>query len=123
MTKTENTLENKAKFFAQYWGVDVVNYGRGAKLMSVDFVDFIDLKNELFLELTPLSQIRNEDVSYLGENHAISFDEFGCYYGRGAGHSWTSSEIDYLRSKGYALPWMDLSVEDLVDYGWVKLKD
>lgn len=30
--------------------------------------------------------------------------------------------IDYLRSKGYALPWMGLSVEDLVNAGWVKLK-
>ena len=31
--------------------------------------------------------------------------------------------FDYLRSKGYALPWMDLLVEDLVEYGWVKLKE
>ena len=31
-------------------------------------------------------------------------------------------EIDYLRSKGYALPYMDLSVEDLISYGWIKLK-
>lgn len=30
---------------------------------------------------------------------------------------------DYLRSKGYALPYLDLSVEELVSYGWVKLKD
>jgi hypothetical protein len=34
-----------------------------------------------------------------------------------------SKECDYLRSKGYALPWMDLSVEDLVEYGWIKLKE
>lgn len=31
--------------------------------------------------------------------------------------------IDYLRSKGYVLPWMGLSVEKLVEYGWVKLKE
>lgn len=30
--------------------------------------------------------------------------------------------IDYLRSKGYALPYMGLSVEQLVEYGWIKLK-
>ena len=30
---------------------------------------------------------------------------------------------DYLRTKCYALPWMDLSVEDLIEYGWVKLKE
>lgn len=30
---------------------------------------------------------------------------------------------DFLRSKGYALPWMGLSVENLVEYGWIKIKD
>lgn len=34
-----------------------------------------------------------------------------------------ASSNDYLRSKGYAVPWRDLSVEDLVSYGWVKLKE
>jgi hypothetical protein len=34
-----------------------------------------------------------------------------------------SKECDYLRSKGYALHWMDLSVKDLVEYGWIKLKE
>ena len=34
-----------------------------------------------------------------------------------------ANTVDYLRSKGYALPWMDLSVEDLVKYGWIKLKE
>lgn len=29
---------------------------------------------------------------------------------------------DYLRSKGYALPWMGYSVEEMVQAGWVKLK-
>ena len=28
---------------------------------------------------------------------------------------------DYLRSKGYAVPYMQFSVEDLVKMGWVKL--
>jgi hypothetical protein len=28
---------------------------------------------------------------------------------------------DYLRSKGYALPWMGLSVEEMVEAGWIKL--
>jgi len=30
-------------------------------------------------------------------------------------------EIDYLRSKGYALPFMEYSVEDLISFGWVRL--
>lgn len=34
-----------------------------------------------------------------------------------------TSDSDYLRSKGYVLPYMDLSVEDLIEYNWVKLKE
>jgi hypothetical protein len=29
--------------------------------------------------------------------------------------------FDYLRSKGYAVPFMEYSVEDLVSFGWVQL--
>ena len=29
--------------------------------------------------------------------------------------------VDYLRSKGYALPFMEYSVDDLVKFGWVRL--
>jgi hypothetical protein len=29
---------------------------------------------------------------------------------------------DYLRSKGYALPWRNYSVDDLVQLGWITLK-
>lgn len=31
--------------------------------------------------------------------------------------------VDYLRSKGYALPWMGYSVEDMVQAEWIKLKE
>jgi len=31
--------------------------------------------------------------------------------------------FDYLRSHGYALPFMGLSVEELINRGWVKLKE
>lgn len=29
--------------------------------------------------------------------------------------------IDWLRSEGYAVPYMNLNVQELVEYGWVKL--
>jgi len=31
--------------------------------------------------------------------------------------------VDHLRSKGYALPWMGLSVDQMVEAGWIKLKN
>lgn len=30
--------------------------------------------------------------------------------------------IDYLRSKGYALPYLGISVEEQIEFGWIKLK-
>jgi len=30
--------------------------------------------------------------------------------------------VDYLRSKGYAVPFLSMSVEVMVDYGWIKLE-
>lgn len=131
--KTENTLENKAKFFAQYWGVEVVNYGKGTKLTSVDFVDFIDLKNELFLQLTPLSQITDEDAIacaklIYGDYHieqmfnVLSKEKALFEIHKSINDTTHFMRNDFLRSKGYALPYMDLSVKDLISYGWVKLK-
>lgn len=32
-----------------------------------------------------------------------------------------SIAVDYLRSRGYALPWMGLSVDEMVEAGWIKL--
>lgn len=151
--KTENTLENKRKFFSQYWGqrnlLHVIDDGDDILLLLNNEVDN-DVKNWL-LYLTPISQITDEDViqgimitynkTYddLGEILEVKhYNTFSGITSIGLGrnfktfrsfHHWNgdrkigSMECDYLRSKGYALPWMDLSVEDLVEYGWVKLKE
>ena len=31
--------------------------------------------------------------------------------------------IDQLRNLGFAVPWMDLEVEDLIEYRWIKIKE
>lgn len=150
--KTENTLENKRKFFAQYWGqkilLHVIDVDDILLLLNDEMAN--DVKNWL-LYLIPLSQISDEDViqgimftynkTYedLGEILEVKhYNTFSSITTTRAGenfkthrsfHHWNgdrkigSMECDYLRSKGYALPWMDLSVEDLVEYGWVKLKE
>ena len=134
----ENTLENKAKYFAQYWGQDVIKnctalfdtFGLDSVLQST-----YTISNSSYLELKPLSSITDEDAmdvskikgwidilnekvnieatkrwllenDFLPENFFLKF----------------SYILDYLRSKGYALPFMGLSVEQLIEYGWLKLK-
>ena len=148
--KTQNTLENKARFFAQYFGQHVL-YFSSDFLRKIDNLTLDSVENDDFLELKPLSQISDEDViqgitylynitrEALGEILEIEhYDTFSSITTIGIGcnfktsrsiHHWRgtkkigSVEADYFRSKGYALPYMDLSVEDLVEYGWVKLKE
>lgn len=120
--KTENTLENKAKFFAQYWlqrvlripSDNIMPYTLQHPYLS-DI--FMDNDKGYYLELTPLSQITDEDAKHLRYPDSLSATTT---YKNSIGR--TTEESDYLRSKGYILPFLDLSVEDLISYGWVKLK-
>ena len=123
----ENTLENKEKFVAQYWGQKVgmvfdtdwdkhLSYGIGTNCLVYQ-VDYLELK--------PLSSISDEDaieVSKLCVNGDDKRIENIKVYARI--YALQSALInDFLRSRGYALPWMGLSVEKLIKYGWIKLKE
>ena len=176
--KTQNTLENKAKFFAQYWGQEVlitnphVNQKNPFKCEQPYIYHNTDIA---WLELTPLSQISDEDVNFVAKvchqvpnlnfeikrqddilhatsmckpgierhicinfkyatincniripddndkpvSYKVNIAEIHMNASRVVGYI---QSLDYLRSKGYALPYMDLSVEDLVEYNWIKLK-
>lgn len=46
---------------------------------------------------------------------------FGIYAIAPNNKEFTLEVWDYLRSRGYALPWMGLSVEELQNRGWIKL--
>ncbi len=135
----ENTLENKAKFFAQYWGQKVLYVG-GIGLAPIGTNGWNLKHPDFFLELTPLSDITDEDAieffdivwSKVG-THKNKSREFKIDFGKDWAESPTSERygliptglfhgVDFLRSKGYALPWMGLSVEQQIKYGWVKLK-
>ena len=171
--KTENNIRNKAKFFAQYWGQEVissVNHSNaGLKPLPVNS----GLMGSLYtysaprLLLTPLSQISDEDVKEVSrildfhDGNGLLIDrvprgsiptieiraydryndcpnkintlkfftddvEFFSIDENGGVFSYDCNRIlnvmDYLRSKGYLLPWMALTVEDIVSYGWAKIK-
>lgn len=158
---TENTLENKAKFFAQYYGQKVLCIRKlNETKLYVGFDDFTH-KEKLetdYLELKPLSQITDEDaieiaklanspsfaipkqweikidieygfltISSNKSNHSFDLDlkdghltMYDC--GNKSDMFFNHYDIcDYLRSKGYALPYMGLSIKDLISYQWIKL--
>lgn len=147
--KTENNLENKTKFFAQYWGQHLIIMG--SFLRRIDHVTLCNIENDDILQLKPLSKISDEDAiegilymynlsrEVLGEiieiehydtfSSIVSIDKRVSFKTHRSIHHWngkrnlSSKEADFLRSKAYALPYMDLSVEDLIDYSWIKLEE
>lgn len=125
----ENTLSNKAKFFVLYWGQRILfskNDPAGYSIRN-KFEHSEDLDTEDFLQLKPLSSITDEDFDFIMNDSIMNPDpsdgdpvftfEIGCL------KLSDLTTTDYLRSKGYALPWMGLSVEKLQEYGWIKITE
>ena len=129
----KNTLENKAKFFAQYWGQNILIYepDLGYRRIVNDYK--IGNADEFVALLKPLSQITDEDaievakiitetvtqsntgeeVEYFKEE-ILKDPEVLCYA--------TSDTVDYCRSKGYAAKWNRIPVSQQVKWEWVELK-
>ncbi|WP_284464864.1 hypothetical protein [Chryseobacterium sp.] len=126
----ENTLENKAKFFAQYWGQNVMMWNEADsnshQKIGVSYMTKYGVSNRR-LELKPLSSITDEDYKFIMNDKVMNPDlENGdplFTFAIGGLRMSDLTTTDFLRSKGYALPWMGLSVEKLVEYGWIKLKE
>lgn len=134
--KPELNNETKLRFYAQYYGQRVFAYGyvdwespnQNNRLTWYVLRDSPESSNDAsyydFLDLKPLSAISDEELQELRvllnetkyplskvrkvvENYKYEVD---------------SSDItDFLRSKGYALPFQGISVEEQVQAGWVKL--
>lgn len=140
----ENNLENKANFFAQYWGQNVLTRPHcGAKKWILG--EEVSIQSALskqgydyqyFLQLKPLSSITDKELLkivkfYESTAHNVKLEDdqilFDFIYGdQGASGAIEISDgycLDWLRSNGFATEWMGLSVEDLVSFGWIKLKE
>lgn len=147
----KNTVENKSKFYAQYWGQNILSHPEykeedGNSDVSHYLTKFFQVDDGYFLLLKPLSSITDEDVIKVARiisgnvrERIIGKDEYRVLVSIGEGELgvWFDGELlvsdafqnpllilecyDYLRSKGYALPYNGLSVEKQVSYGWIKL--
>ena len=135
----KNTPENKAKFFAQYWGQRIWRYNHTTGEKALLYINATTIENKKhfgfggFLELKPLSQITDEDAIEVAKLSKSFFDD-PKIWGRTVIKSFTTDcssysasvilNIEhYLRSKGYALPWMGISVEQQIEWEWVKLTE
>lgn len=145
------TPEIKARVFAPYMGVEFECISKNLKLDNkifqgiclnnkkqyalclftekMNFIDFYDI-NEWIPLLTPLEKISYNDaaeVDRIEEWNGIKTEHLsqvkimiynGIIHNRGL----KINSYQYIQSKGYALPYMDYSVEDLVELGVYKLK-
>lgn len=132
----ENTLENKSKFFALYWGQKVLYVG-GVGLVNIGSGGWSLRHPDFFLELKPLSSISDEDLiecyhlhsAFIAYDYTMDFKpvlEMATHWRTNGGIKdiiRCQYTIDFLRSRGYALPCMGLSVEQLINYGWIKLNE
>ena len=122
-TQSEQLNETavKCRFFAQYWGTKTLYVG-GVGLVEIGKGGWNLKHPDFFLQLKPLSKITNEDAisMYRGlERNYESANQFLEDY-KSIGFL-EQSEVDFLRSKGYAVPFMGYSVDELVKMGWVQL--
>jgi len=117
---TEQELEEKHghlkdKFFGLYTGQPVAYYSDWLKeFVHYDPIEVIPLlgdDEESYLQLKPLSSISEEDSDLTG------LDEFVL----STNPDLLAIEADYLRSKGYALPFMGIPVEHQIAMGWCKV--
>lgn len=140
---TENNNVEKARFFAQYWGQKIAMYKTDQAIKLTIGHPSVLMTDIDCIELIPLSNISDEDavevariihawvsnnyesayydipgfVEYLKEVFIEGFGSIGI-----SGISNYIKAYQYLQSKGYLLPWRDLSVEELINRGWVKQK-
>jgi hypothetical protein len=129
---SEQHLKLRTIFFTHYWG---------QKVLQITSTQVQEVKQKLnwkdtdfTLLLKPLSSISDEDcLSYIdfceiiGEK--LSYNpsviqskiELAKWRIENCFEQLSISEYDYLRSKGYAIPFMQYSVKNLVEMGWVEL--
>lgn len=113
----ENNSLNKRKFYALYYGQLIIKifeneephrvWGKGI-MRGIEFS---------LLELLDIKSITDEHAKECG---MLSKEGFLESYSRGEGLD--QQQADFLRSEGYLIPWMDLTIEDIIQYGWAKIK-
>lgn len=130
--------ENKAKFFAQYWNQEMYSITRPNQPYVNNFIQQMEEYlqfDEWYLLLTPISQLREEDAlevysivypnSLKTEDYEkiIAVEEMFSQRLVVINLNSMTNAIDYLRSKGYALQFMNYTVADQLSMGWIQLRE
>ncbi|MDR6734137.1 hypothetical protein [Sphingobacterium sp. 2149] len=144
----ENTLENKAKFFAQYWGQNVRFWTlNGPSILSKVGHTYMTkaILDSSTLELKPISTLSNEDAIRLFDLRKYDKIEITRHFSGkdhvGVEFKWVDDFIN--NADGFSYSSIGLSIPEIthkqamlaismgyyigdrieIDYGWVKLKE
>jgi hypothetical protein len=131
--KAEINNENKAKFLDLYIGQESDNSSPAYSKISRSLNDMVSLGIGYYaVKLKPLSSISDEDARVIAEQNRFK-GNYDAYPKVGRDILKRVFELkdpqmclpmesaDYLRLKGYAVPFMELSVDEMVDANWIKL--
>lgn len=108
----ENTLENKQKFFAQYYGQPILSDVSHGFQGDNEANNWHQLFENNYLDLKKIDSITDKDSVLLG------FEDSADFFSNGSVHDMK----DDLRLLGYAIDWADVSVEEQIEFGWTKLR-
>lgn len=113
--KAEINIDNKARFFALYWGQKVwCNQNYYEFYVDFDALHRDHLSSTSYLLLKPLSSISDEDAIKIGFESSKEFLRFENF-------NTITEWYDELRYLGYAVDWLGLPVYEMVEAGWIKL--
>lgn len=101
--KLENTIANKEKFFALYWGQKVAKK-LGSINLDVAYVMYHCNVEDYYLELK--FEPTKEEKEIL--NFELTPEDYNIF-------------VDRMRYNGFAREYGDLQIEDLIKYNWIKL--
>lgn len=130
--KTENNEQNKSIFFNLY--SDQYIYTSQSNLLEVD-VFYTPSWNEYYLELKQIENISEKELidcyhlhsGFIGYDYTMDFEPVltmtNHWFLNGGLKDMQRcpATVDYLRMKGYALSWLDLDIQTLIEYNWLKI--
>lgn len=144
---TENNLENKVKFFGLYMCQNVLCYNTVETPQSYKLLEPFSVSDTEYLLLKPLKSISDEEllsfakyyneknfnemiqsfeIVSLGEKFLINQMKELFAIQKNNQYDWSDFQrmyADWFRANGFACEWLKLSIQDLIDYGWIKLKE
>lgn len=127
----ENTILNKEKFFALYWGQKVLNTGVTGGIVILN--SSWNLKHpDFFLQLKSLQSITDEDALEISKIFHVNKGKHRVKNGKNIIKSFMNDDVfigsfgrvgrchDFLRSKGYLIGYNGLTPDQIISYGWAK---